>query len=566
VVVEAAQADTQSQQDRALTRSTSSRSLTPTNAVIAVVIVGALISLSVSWTAWTLNRNNDQRLLRLQTRQAAAVISSTILGLANPLATALKIEVATGGAGPQFDRFMASYVGPSGLFSSASLWEVSASSVEDVAHIGNTPALIPGSEAARVLANAAAHSATFVVTQIHSGTLQRIGYAVADSSSPNYIIYVEREIPANRRVPVEANSAFSDLDYATYIGRSTAADLATTDMASNQLPLSGNAVRVSIPFGNSSITLVAMAKSQLGGTVGAELPWFFLVGGALLTAITAFGAHQLVRRRGEAERDALTIAGLYDRLDGLYGEQRTIAETLQRALLPQQNPSIPNLEIASRYVAGSVGVDVGGDWYSVIAVDESRFAFVVGDVSGRGIGAATIMARLRFTIRAYLLEGHAPNVVLEMCSRQLDINTDGYMATVLVGVGDVTTGEIQLANAGHMAPLIVGGAAPTYLGTDIGLPLGIGPTPYALTSFNVPSGSTVLAFTDGLVERRQEGIDTGFERLASAVQGPAGALDEWLSRVVAAMQHQGAEDDIAILALKWTSPHDRLPARTLQLD
>ena len=154
---------------------------------------------------------------------------------------------------------------------------------------------------------------------------------------------------------------------------------------------------------------------------------------------------------GRAERRG--HRGLYEQLGGLYGEQRTIAETLQQALLPRTNPSIPNLEIATRYVAGTVGVDIGGDWYSTLPIDDAHFAFVIGDVSGRGIDAASIMARLRFTIRAYLLEGHAPDTVLEMCSHQLDIEYDGHFATVLVGVGDLETRRVVLANAGHPRPI-----------------------------------------------------------------------------------------------------------------
>jgi serine phosphatase RsbU (regulator of sigma subunit) len=529
-----------------------------------VSLIGILITLSLSWTAWILNRSNDHRLLEVQTKQAGAVISSTILGIANPLATGLKIEAATGGTGQQFKQFMAAYAGPGQLFSSASLWEVGPSSLRTVATVGSTPALQPTSKEAQSLAAAARFSSSFVVIQLHSGSVQSIGYAVAENGNPAFVIYAERAIPANRRVPIETNSAFADLNFATYLGsRLDATDVATTDLAPNQLPLRGDVARVVIPFGNTKLTLVASPRSQLGGTIGAELPWIFLVFGAVLTAITAVVANQLVRRRRKAEHDSRTIAGLYDRLDGLYGEQRTIAETLQRALLPQQHPSIPNLEIASRYVAGTVGVDVGGDWYSVIALDDRRFAFVVGDVSGRGIGAAAIMARLRFTIRAYLLEGHAPDVVLAMCSQQLDVIVDGYLATALVGVGDWTTGEITLANAGHMAPLILENASPTYVETVVGPLLGLGPSTYGLTTIRVPSGSTFLAFTDGLVERREEHLDTGFERLAVAVARPATDLEAWLSQVVAAMEHDGAEDDIAILALRWSVAGDRLQESNL---
>jgi serine phosphatase RsbU (regulator of sigma subunit) len=395
-------------------------------------------------------------------------------------------------------------------------------------------------------------STTFVVTDIQKGGVQRIGYAIADPKNPTFAIYAERAIPANRRVPVESDSAFADLNYATYLGStSRPSDLATTDIPLSQLPLSGDTSSQVIPFGNTTLTLVAGPRGQLGGALGADLSWIFLVAGALLTLATAAATDQLVRRGRLAEEDAQTIAGLYDQLGGLYGTQRSIAETLQRALLPQSNPSIPNLEIASRYVAGADGVDIGGDWYSLIPVDEHRFAFAVGDVSGRGISAATIIARLRFTVRAYLVEGHPPDVVLAMCSRQIDVGSDGHFATVLVGVADLQSREITLANAGHMSPLIVSGTTSEYVATTVGLPLGVAGGTYEATTVRLPSGSAFVVFTDGLVERRSESIELGLERLARAVTLPCSSLDDLLTSVVSQMAHNGAEDDIAVLAFKW---------------
>jgi serine phosphatase RsbU (regulator of sigma subunit) len=227
---------------------------------------------------------------------------------------------------------------------------------------------------------------------------------------------------------------------------------------------------------------------------------------------------------------------------------------LQRALLPQSNPAIANLEIASRYVAGMDGVDIGGDWYSMIAVDERRFAFAVGDVSGRGISAATIMARLRFTVRAYLLEGHPPDAVLAMCSRQLDVSRDGHFATALVGMADLESREITLANAGHMSPLIVSGSASHYVPTSVGLPLGVAPSTYEVTRVRLPPGCAFMVFTDGLVERRGENIDVGLERLARAAGERDSTLDDLLTVVVSHMAHRGAEDDIAVLAFRWADP------------
>ena len=174
----------------------------------------------------------------------------------------------------------------------------------------------------------------------------------------------------------------------------------------------------------------------------------------LITAAIAVVSVRLRRRHALAEDDARTIAQLYDRLDTLFDEQRAIADSLQRALLPRRNPVIPDLDVASRFVAGADRVSVGGDWYSVIGTGGTGFAFVVGDVSGRGISAATTMAHLRFTIRAYLLEGHSPDEALALAARQITVAEEGHMATVLVGVGDAATGAMTLANAGHLPPVL----------------------------------------------------------------------------------------------------------------
>ena len=533
------------------------RGLTPLRATVIVVVVGLLVTLSVTWTAWTLNRHNEHRLLEVQTRQAAAVLGSTILSLRNPLDTTLQIEHATGNSASQFDRFTSTFVGPGRPFVSAVLWESDGTTWHPVSSVGVKPLMSPYSAQALAFIDKALKSPTFVVAPVPDSQPKRIGYAIADPNDPTIAIYAERAIPANRVVPVESNSAFSDLNFATYLGTTTKLSaLATTDLPLDQLPIRGDAASESIPFGDSTVTLVASPRGPLGGSLGGQLPWVLLVGGALLTAGSAFITYQLVLRRRNAEQDAQTIADLYHRLDDRYGEQRSIADALQRALLPQRNPSVPNLEIGSRYLPGTDGVDIGGDWFSLIAIDDQRFAFVVGDVSGKGVDAAAIMARLRFTIRAYLTEGHPPEAVLEMCSRQLNVNRDGHLSTVLVGVGETDSGVITLANAGHLNPLIVAGATVEYLVTDVGPPLGVAPGSYAPTTVRLLSGSTLVAFTDGLVERRGEIIDTGLERLIRAASERAPTIDDLLTTLTATLGPHGSDDDVAILAFRWTCPAD----------
>jgi len=480
----------------------------------AVGLIGLLVTGSLASTARALDRSNEHRLLRVQTAQAAALISSSVLGIEAPLATALQIETVTGGNAAEFTRFMAPYLGTGKLFVSASVWRADGSRTQLVTSIGQPAKL--DTVAAEALVTKSFGSSTFVARGIPASTPQAIGFALANPASRTYAIYAERAIPANRKVEIESKSAFSDLRYATYLGATTdSSQLTTTDVSPNQLPLKG-AEQIAVPFGDTTITLVAAPLGHLGGALGANLPWIVSVVGIVLTITAAFVAVQLTRRRREAERSSETISGLYADLDRLYAEQRTIAVTLQRALLPRRIPSIDNLEIASRYVAGADGVDVGGDWYSLVQVDDQRFAFVVGDVSGRGVGAATIMAQLRYTVRAYLMEGHGPGAVLDMCSRQLDIAVDEHFATVLVGVGDLGSREITLANAGHLNPLLVAGDQTSFVDTAVGPPIGIGPSTYAEMTVAMAPGSTLLAFTDGLIERRGEDIDRGFERLADA--------------------------------------------------
>jgi serine phosphatase RsbU (regulator of sigma subunit) len=279
----------------------------------------------------------------------------------------------------------------------------------------------------------------------------------------------------------------------------------------------------------------------------------FLLGGLLLTAGSAAVADQLVKRGREAQENAQTLSELYGQVDLLYAEQRTIAETLQHALLPQSNPSIPGVEFATRYVAGMAGVDIGGDWYSVVRLDAQHFAFVVGDVSGRGIDAATIMARLRFTIRAYLVEGHPPETALELCARQLDLEADEHFATVLVGIANVESRGVTRANAGHLRPLIITGAGSVFVDTETALPLGIATERYASSTFVMEPNSTFLGFTDGLVERRDEGIETGLNRLAAAATVPTPTLDDLLTYLISEIAQGDVHDDIALLAFRWTS-------------
>jgi serine phosphatase RsbU (regulator of sigma subunit) len=389
------------------------------------------------------------------------------------------------------------------------------------------------------------------VERVEVGEQVRIAFALADAST-GYVVYAERAVPANRRSRVDRDSAFADLDYAIYLGkRTTVSDLSTTDVDPADLPLGGLTYRAEVPFGDTVLTLVTSPRRHLGSPLSRRLPIILGIGGLLLTTIAALVARQLVRARSDAENNAETTTALLHRVDILYEQQRDLFVRLQRALLPQVIPDVPHTEIASEYVAGAQGVDIGGDWYSVIDVDDDQFAFVVGDVSGHGVDAVAVMAHARFTLRAYLVDGDSPQLALEKSSRQFDISIDDHLITAIVGIGNWRTGEIVLANAGHPPPLLVTADRIDYVSTAVGPPLGIGPTSYEPATFTMPGGSTMILYTDGLIERRTEDIETGMRRLTDVV-APIGhePLDAMVDQILTSLRDDDAADDIAVLAIR----------------
>jgi len=514
-----------------------------------VALAGLLVTAGASWTAWQLDRGNERDLLRVQTRQGADVIGSAVVAIVNPLQNALHLAEETAGDPGALRRYLAPYTRPGATFVGVSLWRVTGGRPAPVADVGGPLIQDAASPAAVGVAGRALRS-PFAVQGLFAATPQRIGYAVGDR---RYVVYAERAIPMNRQVPAERDSAFADLHFATYFGdRPVANMLTTTNVDPGHLPLAGATAQESIPFGDNRILLVTSAATHLGGTFAARLPWLTLGFGLLLTLLAAVAARQLVGRRLAAETDAATIKQLYEQLDGLYAQQRSVSLTLQHALLPRTNPIIDGIEFASAYVAGDRGVEIGGDWYSVIAMPGGRFGFVVGDVSGRGVDAAAIMARVRFTLRAYLLEGHDAAATLAMAARDLDIVRDGHLVTVLIGVGEPATRTLTVASAGHPPPLLATSDRNAFAPVAAGPPLGVGAVQYRPTTLEMPPGSMLVAYTDGLIERRGEDIDSGLDRLAAAVSLPDGPLPSWLAELLPTQLGEGAADDVAVLALRWS--------------
>jgi serine phosphatase RsbU (regulator of sigma subunit)/anti-sigma regulatory factor (Ser/Thr protein kinase) len=249
-----------------------------------------------------------------------------------------------------------------------------------------------------------------------------------------------------------------------------------------------------------------------------------------------------------ADRAALAIehARLYQREVG-------IVETLQRSLLPDRLPQVPGLLTAAKYMPGGAGADVGGDWYDAIALDGGRLGLAMGDVVGHGIGAAALMGQLRNALRAYALDGASPGQVVEKLDRMVQSLEAGRMATLLYMVIEPDLGSITLASAGHLPPLeLLPNGEARYLEGGRTLPLGVMPSiEYPEAVFDLQPGSTLVMYTDGLVEERGVSIDVGLDLLKEAVadgpDSPEALCDHIVTRLLA---NRPATDDIAVLTVR----------------
>lgn len=516
--------------------------------VVLTVLVGLAATGAVTWVSHTSYTHNEDRLLRSRARDVATVLTSALPSLQTSLASAAVLADATGGNTQKFRAVMAPYVGKGRPFVSASLWNVVHPLRGPMAIVGLRPAL-EGSPYRTVafFREASTSPKLSVVGLVGSG---RIGYGFAGPVPGPYAVYAESR--PNRYTPVPNDSAFSDLNVAIYFGLSRKpADLLEASV--RHLPLAGSLTTVKVPFGDSYLTVAVAARQALEGTLPERLPWAIAIAGVLLTLAGGALALRLIERRRGVERLADQLEEVAEENRRLYREQRTIAQTLQHALLPDTLPEFPGLEVSVRYEAGVEGVDVGGDWYDLIALDDRRLLLVVGDVSGRGLRAAATMALLRFAIHAYRAQGDDPATFLPKLSGLVSVGADRQLATVLCVLIDVAGRQISVTNAGHLPPLLVSGEGSQFIETQVGLPVGVDrDATYASTTVSAPPGATLLAFTDGLVERRGESIEVGLTRLRSAVGSNHRGLEQLVEHVVDDMRDD-ATDDTAIAAIRWTS-------------
>jgi len=299
-------------------------------------------------------------------------------------------------------------------------------------------------------------------------------------------------------------------------------------------------------FGMSSVISVPLkARGTVTGViqVGATAPRRFADDDLLLLGLAA-------------DRVAIAIDHVH-----VYEREHRIAETLQRTLLPDRLPRLAGLEVAARYLAAASEAEVGGDWYDVVPIDSCRVGLVMGDVAGKGLAAASMVGRLRSAMRAYALEGHDPSTVVERLNQLVFSELeDSQMTTLVYVVIDQAEGTLSWVNAGHLPPLIAEEEGPRFLEGPGSVPLGVMPfARYEAGSVPLAAGTTVLLYTDGLVERPGELLDEGLARLAAAVAQPTDGPERLLNHVLTELVPAGAaSDDVALLALHSPPVAERL--------
>ncbi len=232
-------------------------------------------------------------------------------------------------------------------------------------------------------------------------------------------------------------------------------------------------------------------------------------------------------------------------------------------MLPRTLPRLPGIASAARYLPSTEGMQIGGDWYDLLRLPDGLVGLVIGDVQGHNAEATAVMGQLRSGLRAYATDGHDPAATLTRTSRLLTELDTELFATCLYLTLDPADGALRAARAGHPAPVrVTADARAVELELPGGPPLGVAPDlPYPLAVEHLPPGETLLAYTDGLVEDREEDYDESVQRMLGGLElwarnaGPVrvepGPALERLADLLTlnVTERRSRPDDVALLLL-----------------
>ncbi|MFC9128185.1 SpoIIE family protein phosphatase [Streptomyces sp. NPDC057099] len=264
-----------------------------------------------------------------------------------------------------------------------------------------------------------------------------------------------------------------------------------------------------------------------------------------------------------------------------FSVERAKALTFQRSLLPRHLPKQAAVEVAHRYLPIGKGSQVGGDWFDVVPLSGTRIALVVGDVVGHGIHASAAMGRLRTAVRTLAAVDLPPDELLTQLDElviQLTLNSDTLApnepdaaevgATCLYAVYDPVSRVCTLASAGHVPPaVLLPDGTVEVVQLNPGPLLGVGGVPFESTELELPEGSMLSLYTDGLIEVRGHDLGLGIERLCEALASAVPSLDVSCDIILKAMLPESPADDVALLLARTRALHtDQVAAWSLPAD
>lgn len=230
--------------------------------------------------------------------------------------------------------------------------------------------------------------------------------------------------------------------------------------------------------------------------------------------------------------------------------------TLQKWLLPHDLVDIDGLDVATMYEAGRTTMEVGGDWYDIVGLDDHRSAIVIGDVVGHDVRAIAEMAQVRSVLAAHLLVTGDPSTSLELTDQYFRRQSPNTMATALVMLFDGRTSTVEFASAGHLPPVLAHVGEPSHvIAAGLGPPIGSGMGGYCSSFETLPPGAMVIAVTDGVVELRDETIDTSMSTLCRTLDGHLEAdaeadVESVVHMLRAHVRHSDGSDDAAAVVFR----------------
>ena len=259
-----------------------------------------------------------------------------------------------------------------------------------------------------------------------------------------------------------------------------------------------------------------------------------------------YDEHDLELAEDLARRAALAIDNSM-----LFKREHEAAVVLQRSLLPQSLPELEGIELAARYEPAAPGLEVGGDWYEVVVRDDGTVALTIGDVAGRGIRAAAIMGRVRPALRAVVAEGHPPDEAIRRLDALIKESELPEMATAFHLHYDPEAGVAEYVRAGHPPALLrlPDGTVEALDGRGTP-PLGIlERLEFCSHAVDVPWGSMLLLYTDGLIERRGGDLSAGLAHLREVFKRAPANAGACLERIADEYSSEQIPDDVAMLAI-----------------